>query len=432
MKIHSHAREVINFLPKKAKILIHGAMATPQLLLEAIKENHSHFDDLEFYHLHTSGDLFYCHPPYTNRFRAINFFVGDNVRGQLDYNRVDYLPCFLSEIPYLIRHQVRPIDVVLLQVSPPNRHGHYSLGTSVDIVPAALGSAKLVLAHINPQMPFTYGDALIHESQIHHAFVADSPLPLKNPTTLTDEDLKIARHIAHLIQDQSCLQMGIGAIPDATLSQLTHHRDLGIHTEMFSDGLVDLFHSGAITNKYKKTHPGKIVTSFVSGSKKIIDFINENPLVHFAPSDYVNHPEVIARNKKVVAINSALAIDLTGQICADTLGPYQYSGVGGQMDFIRGASMSKGGLPIIAMKSVTNKGESKIVTQLLPGSAVVTTRAHTHYVVTEWGVANLYGKTLGERAQALIEIAHPNHRQQLAQSWQQQLSQNKFFKRACS
>ena len=324
------------------------------------------------------------------------------------------IPVFLSEIPLLFKRNILPIDVALIQVSPPDKHGFCSLGTSVDIVRSAIENAKFVIAQVNKYMPRTLGDGIISVSNINLLVEAHDALPEVNyGSEMDDESLAIGKHIASLIEDGSTLQMGIGAIPNAVLTCLTNHKDLGVHTEMFSDGVMPLVASGVINNKYKVKHRGKIVTGFVVGSRKLYDFVDDNPMVAFLDIDYVNDTSVIRKNPKVVAINSAIEVDLTGQVCSDSIGTYQFSGVGGQMDFIRGAALSEGGKPVIALKSTTKNGSSKIVPFLKAGADVVTTRAHVHYVVTEYGIANLFGKNLEQRARALQKIAHPKHHEDL-------------------
>jgi len=343
-----------------------------------------------------------------------SLFVSQNVRNIVNGDHGDYIPIFLSEIPILFDKGILPLDVALIHVSEPDKHGFCSLGTSVDIARSAVKNAKLIIAQVNKQMPRTHGDGIIHISEIHTLVKVDEALPEVNYGSRVDETaMIIGRFCAELIEDRSTLQMGIGAIPDAVLSCLSDHKDLGIHTEMFSDGVVSLVECGVITNKFKKKHRGRIVTGFAIGTRKLYDFVDDNPQVVFLEIDYVNDTKIIRANPKAVSINSAIEIDLTGQVCADSIGTYQYSGVGGQIDFMRGAALSDGGKPIIALNSTTKTGESKIVPFLKEGAGVVTTRAHVHYVVTEFGVANLFGKNLRQRAIALLNIAHPMHREWL-------------------
>jgi acyl-CoA hydrolase len=340
-------------------------------------------------------------------------FIGANLRQALEEGRASYVPVFLSEVPALFREGVLPLDVALVQVSPPDRHGFCSLGVSVDASRAAVESARRVIALVNPRMPRTHGDGLVHVTRFAATVVTDEPLPEVAPPALGDAERAIGRHVAGLIEDGATLQLGIGAIPDAVLASLREHKRLGIHTEMFSDGVVDLVERGIVTGEEKRVHPGKVVASFVIGTRRVYDFLDDNPQVAMLDCGYVNDTAVIRRNPRAVAINSAIEIDLTGQVCADSIGTRMYSGVGGQMDFIRGASLSPGGKPIIALPSTTKRGESRIVPFLKPGAGVVTTRAHVHYLVTEFGVADLRGRSLAERARLLVGIAHPDHRESL-------------------
>jgi acyl-CoA hydrolase len=346
-------------------------------------------------------------------FHVNAFFVGANVRQALNEGHAEYIPVFLSEVPNLFRKNVLPLDVAMLNVSPPDKHGFCTLGVSIDVARAAFETAKCVVAQINPQVPRTQGDALIHIDQIAYAVEVDEPLNEVQMPELTEVDLAIGRHIAELVDDGATIQMGIGSIPNAVLASLTNHKDLGVHTEMFSDGVIPLVESGVINGRLKVKHPGRMVAGFVMGTRKLYDFIDDNPQVLMLDIAYVNDTSVIRRNPKVTAVNSAIEVDLTGQVCADSIGMRQYSGVGGQMDFIRGASLSEGGKPIIALPSQTKRGESKIVPFLKQGAGVTSTRAHVHYIVTEFGVANLYGKNMRQRASELIKIAHPNHREAL-------------------
>lgn len=396
------------------RVFIHSVAAAPQRLIAAMTARSGELRDVEVVHLHTEGSAPYAAPEHAQSFHTNALFVGENLRAAVAAGRADYIPVFLSEIPRLFRRRILPIDVALVQVSPPDRHGYCSLGVSVDVSLAAVESARLVIAQVNPHMPRTYGDGLIHHSRLHAAVTCEDPLPERPRKAPGAIELAIGRNCASLVEDGATLQMGIGAIPDAVLASLGSHRRLGVHTEMFSDGVVDLVESGAITGEAKVIERGRIVSGFVHGTRRLYDFIHENPLVHLHDIGYVNDTAVIRQNPKVTAINSAIEVDLTGQVCADSIGSRQYSGVGGQMDFIRGAALSEGGKPIIALPSCSHKGESRIVPLLQPGAGVTTTRAHVHYVVTEYGVADLYGKNLRQRAQALIAIAHPAHREPLA------------------
>ncbi|XDD52344.1 acetyl-CoA hydrolase/transferase family protein [Leptospira sp. WS92.C1] len=395
------------------RVFIHSVAAAPPLLIDALSARSSELTDIEIIHLHTEGKTPYAEPGMEGKFFINSLFVAANTRKAVEEGRGDYIPIFLSECPSLFRKKILPLDVALVQVSPPDKHGFCSLGISVDISKAAVETAKIVIAQVNKNMPRTHGDGIIHADQIHSFVEGHLPLHEHISETPSSIELAIGKNVASLVEDGATLQMGIGAIPNAVLTCLLSHKDLGIHTEMFSDGVMELVQKGVITGIHKKKHPGKIVSGFVMGSRKLYDFIDDNPQVAMLDIGYINDPHVIRKNPKVTAINSAVEVDLTGQVCADSIGTKQYSGVGGQMDFIRGASLSSGGKPIIALPSTTSKGESRIVSVLKPGADVVTTRAHVHYIVTEYGIANLYGKNLRQRAKALIAIAHPDHREQL-------------------
>jgi acyl-CoA hydrolase len=414
MSRHVSAEEAVNCIKSGDRVFIHSVAAAPQRLIRAMVARAPELRGVEVVHLHTEGEAPYAAPEHAASFRVNALFVGANVRQAVHEGRADYLPVFLSEVPTLFRKGILALDVALMQVSPPDRHGYCSLGVSVDASLAAMQSAKRVIAQVNPRMPRTHGDGMVHESQLHALVECDDPLPEAHPYKLTDVERAIGRHCAGLVEDGATLQMGIGAIPDAVLGALGHHQRLGIHTEMFSDGLVSLIERGVVTGEDKKVQPGKVVTGFVNGSRRLYDFIDDNPAVMMRDISFVNDTSVIRRNPKVTAINSAIEVDFTGQVCADSIGERLYSGVGGQMDFMRGASLSEGGKPIIALPSTTSRGEPRIVAHLKPGAGVVTTRAHVHYVVTEHGVATLYGKNLRQRAAALIAISHPSHREALA------------------
>jgi acyl-CoA hydrolase len=368
----------------------------------------------EIVQLHTEGDAPYAAPECARSFRVNSVFVGPNLRSAVQEGRADYLPVFLSEVPKLFRSGILPLDVALVQVSPPDRHGFCSLGVSVDASRAAVQTAKTVIAQVNRRMPRTHGDGLIHVDDIDFAVEADDEIPEVHAPPLGDVDRAVGHHCAELVEDGATLQIGIGTIPDATLAALAGHYRLGIHTEMLSEGVVDLVEKGVVTGEMKRVHPGKIVAGFALGTRRLYDFMDDNPLVQMLDIGYVNDPEVIRRNPRVTAINSALEVDITGQVCADSIGERLYSGVGGQMDFIRAAALSDGGKPIIALPSMTSSGRSRIVSQLQPGAGVVTTRAHVHFVVTEHGIADLFGKNLRQRAEALIAVADPSHRDALS------------------
>jgi acyl-CoA hydrolase len=413
------ADEAVSLIRSDQSIFIQGGVAVPQVLIKSLLKRAVELKNIEIMHLHTNGDVSYARPEYRGHFKVCNFFVGPNIRPYINFDSVDYLPCFLSEIPSLFRSGQKKIDVAFLHVSPPDEHGYCSLGTSVDVTRAAFESAKLVIAQVNPRMPRVFGDGIIPFDKIHFAVEVDEALPEVPVKILTEVERAIGSNVAGLVEDGATLQLGIGSIPDAVLAALDGHRNLGLHTEMWSDGAIPLLEKGVINNSCKSIHPGKSVSSFVIGTKKLYDFIDNNPAVLQLDSSYVNNPNVICRNKKVTAINSAVEIDLTGQVCADSIGRHIISGVGGQIDFIRGASLSEKGKPIIAMTSRTKKGIPRVVSMLKAGAGVVTTRAHVHFVVTEYGVAELFGKTLRERAKGLIAIAHPEDREALKGQWKE-------------
>ncbi len=407
------AKEAVKYVKSGDRVFVQSVSMTPHKLLEALCNRYEEVEDVELVHIHTEGAAPYVEPPYTQAFNHKAMFVGSNVRKAVSSGHADYIPVFLSEMPLLFRRGILPIDVAFIQVSPPDSHGYCSLGSSVDVTLGGLESAKVVIAEINPQAPRTHGDGIIHIREIDYAVEVDYPLHQVMPRESTEIETRIGQYIADMVEDGATLQMGIGGIPDAVLKQLGDRKRLGIHTEMFSDGLIDLVNKGIVTGEEKKVLPGKVTATFVMGSKRVYDFIDDNPMVVMKDAAYTNDTAIIRQNPKVTAINSAIEIDLTGQICADSIGPRQFSGVGGQMDFIRGASLSPGGKPIIALSAATHKGISKIVPFLKEGASVTTTRAHVHYVVTEYGVANLYGKSLRERAKELIKIAHPDHQEGL-------------------
>lgn len=407
------ALDAVSRIQSNDNIFIHTAAATPERLLRALTLRHQELRNVSFYSAHTEGAVPYAESQYTDSFNINCFFVGSNIRPYIQEGRAQYIPVFLSEIPSLFHHIIS-LDAALISVSPPNEKGYCSLGPSVDLSLSAVKQAKTVIAEVNHQMPFVHGDGMIHISQIDAWVETDHPLFELSQHPISEAEDKIGSHVAELIEDGSNLQMGIGGIPNAVLSKLGHHQHLGIHTEMFSDGIIDLVEQGVIDGSNKATHPGKIVSSFVLGTQKVYDFIDHNPVVNLLDVAYVNDTRTIRKNKKTIAINSAIEIDLTGQVCADSIGNKHYSGVGGQVDFIRGASLSEGGKGIIAMPSRTHKGKSKLVSSLQFGASVVTTRAHIQYVVTEYGVAHLVGKNLSQRAKALISIAHPDDRESLS------------------
>jgi acyl-CoA hydrolase len=408
------AEEAVKLIKSGDRVFLHGSAATPVHLIKALQERHQELKNVELVSITTLGDIKFDDPKYKDSFYFNSLFVSANSRTIVNGEYGDYVPVFLSEIPLLFKEGFLPIDVAMIQVSPPDMHGYCTLGTSVDITGAALGDAKKVIAQVNPNMPRTHGDGFIHVSKIDALVYHEASLPeIDYSAKVGDIVVEIGKHIASLVEDGSTLQLGIGSIPDQVLKNLTGHKNLGLHTEMLSDGVIPLIESGVINNSQKKLNKYKSVTSFMVGTKKLYDFVNDNQSVRVMNINYVNDTSIIRQNPKVIAINSAIEIDLTGQVCADSIGTLQYSGIGGQMDFIRGASLSPGGKPIIALPSVTSKGLSRLVPFLKEGAGVVTTRGHVHWVVTEYGKVNLFGKSLKQRGKALIEIAHPDHRESL-------------------
>lgn len=414
--MYHSAEQALEAVQSGHHVYIQTAAACPQILVDALIKQAPQLKDVHLYHLHTEGNAGYTAEQYSESFHTHCFFIGNNTRKAVEEGRASYIPVFLSEVPLLFRRGIITLDVVLISVSPPDEHGFCSLGVSVDASKAAIDAAKIIIAQVNQFMPRTHGDAQLHLRDIDYLVEGHLPLPEFDYGGSDEKAKAIGYYTAGLIEDRAALQMGIGEIPNAILSCLENHKDLGIHTEMFSDGILPLVEKGVITGKYKKKYREKIVSSFVMGTKKLYDFVNDNPLISMLDCSYVNDSNIIRQNPKTVAINSAIEIDLTGQVCADSIGQRMYSGVGGQMDFIRGASLSEGGKPIIALPSTTNKGLSRIVPTLQQGAGVVTTRAHVHEVVTEYGVASLYGRDLRQRAELLIRIAHPDHREALSES----------------
>ncbi len=407
------AEEALQAIKPGQRVFVHGGAATPHFLLKKLAERSSELWNVEIVSISLQGDAVIADKKYKDSFRINSLFVSQNIREAVNAGRGDYVPIFLSEIPILFRRNILPLDVALVQVSPPDKHGYCSLGTSVDIAASAVKTAKHVIAQVNPRMPRTLGDGIVKATEFDAIVYAEEELPEVHCGAPNEISQRIAQHCSDLVENGATLQMGIGSIPDAVLASLTHHKELGVHTEMFSDGIIPLIEKGIITNQHKKKHRGKTVTSFLLGSRKLYDFVDDNPAVIALGIDYVNDTAVIRTNPKVTAINSAIEVDITGQICSDSIGTYHYSGVGGQMDFVRGASLSEGGKPIIALPSITSNGISRIVPSLKEGAGVVTTRAHAHYIVTEYGIAYVYGKNMRQRAKALISIAHPNHREAL-------------------
>lgn len=411
------ADEALELIKSGMRVFVHGAAATPAVLLQALAHRRD-LVDVTLYHLHTAGPAPFAEPGQTGRFFSVSLFTGAPLRDAIAAGRADFVPIFLSDIPLLFSSGRIPLDAALLQVSPPDRHGYCTLGTSVDTALAAAASARHIVAEINDRMPRTHGNTLLHIDRISAFVRTDRPLPVHERSTPEPVSDAIGEHAAALVRDGATLQMGIGAIPDAVLRRLANKHDLGVHTEMFSDGVVDLAEAGAITNNRKHLHPGRIITSFVVGTQRVYDFVHDNPFVEFHPCDHTNDTARIRRNDDVVAINSALEVDLSGQVCADSIGHRIYSGIGGQMDFIRGSALSKRGQPIIALPSTASNGRlSRIVPSLTPGAGVVTTRGHVHWIVTEYGAVNLFGLSLRQRAEALISIAHPDFRAELRRAF---------------
>jgi len=409
------AEEAVKHVKSNQSVFIQGSSATPNHLVNAMTEygKSAILKNIKVYHIHTEGPGAYLQPECDGIFRVQNFFTAANARKAVNEGRADAIPVHLSEAPLLYRRNHIESDIALVSLTPPDKHGYCSMGSSIDITRSALKKSKFIIGQVNQNLPRTFGDGFIHVSHIDALVLHDEPMPQMKIPVLTKEDEKIGKYIAEdLVEDGATLQMGIGAIPDAALAQLKQHRNLGIHTEMFSDRIVDLVDVGAISNTEKVILPGKILSSFCVGTQKLFDFIDDNPFVVLNRADYVNHTSIIMQNPKVTAINSCIEVDLTGQVCADSIGTRIYSGTGGQIDFISGAALGTDGKgkPIIALKSTTNRGDSKIVPMLKPGAGVVTTRSHVHYIVTEWGVAFLFGKNYRQRAYELINIAHPDHR----------------------
>ena len=417
MSLYVTAAEAVQVVKSGDRVYVQAAAATPTVLTKALAERANELRDVEICHLHTEGDAPYANPELAASFHVNSFFIGANVRHTLKAGNGSYTPVFLSELPLLFRKKVVLLDVVFIHVSPPDSHGYCSLGVSVEASIAAIENAKIVIAQVNKNMPRTFGDGILHVSEINYLVEVDVPIFAHEVTSFSAEEEKIGEYVASLIENKSTLQMGIGSIPNAALSKLKNHKDLGLHTEMFSDGVIDLIENDVINCNYKGTLRGRALATFLIGSKRLYDFVNDNPFIEMKESSLVNDTAIIRKNPKMVAINSAIEVDVTGQVCADSIGGKMYSGVGGQMDFIRGASLSDGGKAIIALPSITKRGESRIVPYLKQGAGVVTTRSHVQYIITEYGIANLYGKTLKQRVKEMVKIAHPNHQEAVEKAY---------------
>ena len=411
------AQEAVKVIKSNDRVYLQAAAAAPQVLIKAMTERFEELRNVEVCHLHIEGDAPYANPQLRESFHVNSFFIGPNVRHTLAAGNGSYTPVFLSELPLLFKRNILPLDVALIHVSVPDKHGYCSLGVSIEATLAAIENAKIVIAQVNPQMPRTHGDGIIHHTEIDLFVECNEPIPTHEMPASSEVENKIGDYVASLIEDRSTLQMGVGVIPNAVLSRLTNHKNLGLHTEMFSDGVIDLILKDVINGNFKAINPGRALATFLMGSKRLYDYVDDNPFIELRASDYVNDVSIIKQNPKMVAINSAIEVDVTGQVCADSIGSKIYSGVGGQMDYIRGASLSEGGKAIIALPSITKNGISRIVPSLKPGAGVVTTRAHVHYVITEYGIANLYGKTIADRVKALVKIAHPDHRESIEKGY---------------
>jgi acyl-CoA hydrolase len=408
------ADEAVKNIQSGNRVFLHGSAATPIHIIQTLLNRYQELKDVEFVSISNFGDINFNDERYRKSFFINSLFVSANTRKSANSHYGDYIPIFLSQIPQLFKSNILPVDVAIIHVSPPDKHGYCSLGTSVDIARAAVEVAKHIIAQVNPKMPRTHGDSFIHISEIDSMVWHEVDLPEVNYENAANNSIEqIGKNIAELIDDGSTLQLGIGTIPDQVLKNLTNHKNLGLHTEMLSDGVIPLIKNGAINNSQKKMNKGKSVTSFMAGTRKLYDFVDDNPEIEVLDISYVNDTSIIRKNNNMIAINSAIEIDLTGQVCADSIGTYQYSGIGGQMDFMRGASLSQGGKPIIALPSITNKGISRITPFLKEGAGVVTTRGHVHWIITEYGSVNLFGMNLKQRAKALISIAHPTHQENL-------------------
>ena len=419
------AQDAVCVIRSGMRIFLTGNVSVPQKALAALVEYAPNLHDVEICQALTIGPADYVKPGMEEHLRVNTLFISQNVRKAVQEGRADFTPVLLSEFPLLFKRKILPLDIAIIQVSPPDEHGFCSLGVEVGLTKSPAESAKVIIAEVNQQMPRTLGDSFIHVSRLNYIVPVNYPIPEMPMSEEGNSEVveKIAGYIAELIPDGATMQLGIGAIPDAVLKYLRDKRDLGVHSELFSDGVIDLVNEGVLTNARKTLHPGKIIAGFMLGTRNLYSWADDNPLIEFHRTEYVNDPFVIAQNERMVAINSAIEVDLTGQVCADSIGPKLYSGVGGQLDFIYGASRSKGGVPIIALPSTTSLRDGTLITRitamLKPGAGVVTSRNHVRYVVTEFGIADLYGKTIRQRARQLIAIAHPDFRADLEKQAQE-------------
>lgn len=419
---YTSADEAVKLVKSGDRVFLHGSAATPIYIINALQKRYNELKDVELISITSLGDVCFDKPEFAGSFFFNSLFVSANTRSVANSANGDYVPIFLSQIPQLFKKNILPLDVAIIHVSPPDTHGFCSLGTSVDIARAAVDMAKIIIAQVNPRMPRTLGDGFISVNKIDALVWNESELPeVDYSSNVTEHIAQIGRNVASLIEDGATLQLGIGTIPDQVLKNLFNHKNLGLHTEMLSDGVIPLIDQGVIDNSQKKLNVGRSITGFMAGTRKLYDFVNDNPQIRVMDIGYVNDTSIIRQNPKVTAINSAIEIDLTGQVCADSIGTYQYSGIGGQMDFMRGASLSEDGKSIIALPSTTSKGLSRIVPFLKEGAGVVTTRGHVHWVVTEYGIVNLFGQNLRQRAKALINIAHPDHRETLDKAFHERM-----------
>ena len=412
--------EAVEAIKSGDKIVVQPGCAAPLKLIRSMVERKDDLEDVEIYHILVVGDLPYMQPGMEKHFKHRAFFIGHNTRTAVNEGRAEFIPIFLSEVTLLFKNGIIKPDIAMIHVSPPDEHGFCSYGIDVGNIKTPAEKSKIVIAQVNEHMPRGLGNSFIHISKIDYIVEYSEPLlelPQIDPNAsseILDIYDRIGKNVSELIDDGATLQMGIGAIPDAVMNYLYDRNNLGVHTEMFSDGIIDLVEQGIINGEEKTLHPGKIIAGFVLGTKRLYDFLDNNPIIEFHPQEYVNDPFIIAKNNKMVAINSAIEIDLTGQVCSDSIGTRLYSGIGGQVDFVRGAAHSEGGKAVIALPSVTKNGQiSRIVPTLKEGAGVVTSRGDVHYVATEYGVVNLFGKTIQERAKALIEISHPDFREEL-------------------